>query len=106
MSGNPAAAGMTLLERAAVLYHGDFDWPGIAIARRIFDRGAGPWRFGRIDYLDAAGRLPADNRLGLSGRVQPTPWDEGLSAAMTAADVAVHEELTVDVLLSDLLARA
>jgi uncharacterized protein (TIGR02679 family) len=106
MSGNPAAAGMTLLERAAVLYHGDFDWPGIAIARRIFDRGAGPWRFGRIDYLDAAGRLPADNRLGLSGRVQPTLWDEGLSAAMTAADVAVHEELTVDVLLSDLLARA
>jgi uncharacterized protein (TIGR02679 family) len=102
MSGNPAAAGMTLLARTVVLYHGDFDWPGIAIARRIFDRGARPWRFGRMDYVDAVDRLPADNRLGLSGRTEATPWDEGLSAAMTAADVAVHEELTVDVLLSDL----
>jgi uncharacterized protein (TIGR02679 family) len=102
MSGNPAAAGMTLLARTVVLYHGDFDWPGIAIARRVFDRGARPWRFGRIDYVDAVDRLRTDNRLGLSGRPQVTPWDEGLSAAMTAADVAVHEELTVDVLLSDL----
>ena len=102
MSGNPAAAGMTLLARTAVLYHGDFDWPGIAIARRIFDRGAGPWRFGCMDYANAVDRLPAGNRLGLTGRTQATPWDEGLSAAMTAADVAVHEELTVDVLVSDL----
>jgi uncharacterized protein (TIGR02679 family) len=102
MSGNPATAGMTLLARTVVLYHGDFDWPGIAIARRIFDRGARPWRFGRMDYVDAIDHLPADNRLGLNGRPQATPWDEGLSAAMTAADVAVHEELTVDVLLSDL----
>ena len=102
MSGNPAAAGMTLLARTAVLYHGDFDWPGIAIARRVFDRGARPWRFGRTDYVDAVDRLPPDNRLTLSGRPRPTPWDEGLSAAMTAADVAVHEELTIDVLASDL----
>lgn len=102
MSGNPAAAGMTLLARTAVLYHGDFDWPGIAIARRIFDRGAHPWRFGCTDYLNAVDRLPADNRLGLSGPIQATPWDEALSATMTAADVAVHEELTVDILLSDL----
>lgn len=102
MSGNPAAAGMTLLARTVVLYHGDFDWPGIAIARRVFDRGARPWRFGRIDYVDAVDRLPTDNRLALSGRIQATPWDEGLSATMTAADVAVHEELTVDLLLSDL----
>lgn len=102
MSGNPAAAGMILLARTAVLYHGDFDWPGIAIARRIFYRGAHPWRFGRIDYLDAVDRLPADNRLGLSGPIQATPWDEALGATMMAADVAVHEELTVDMLLSDL----
>ena len=102
MSGSPAAAGMTLLARTVVLYHGDFDWPGIAIARRIFDRGAGPWRFGRLDYVDAVNRLPVGTRLGLSGRTEATPWDEGLSAAMTAANVAVHEELTVDVLLSDL----
>jgi uncharacterized protein (TIGR02679 family) len=102
MSGNPAAAGMTLLARTVVLYHGDFDWPGLAIARRIFDRGARPWRFGRSDYADAVDRLPAGHRLGLSGRIQATPWDEALSAAMAAANVAVHEELTVDVLLADL----
>lgn len=71
MSGNPAAAGMTLLARTVMLYHGDFDWPGIAIARRIFDRGARPWRFGRMDYVDAVDHLPADNRLGLSGRPRP-----------------------------------
>ena len=93
---------MILLARTAVLYQGDFDWPGIAIARRIFDRGAHPWRFRRIDYLDAVDRLPADNRLSLSGPIQATPWDEALGATMMAADVAVHEELTVDMLLSDL----
>ena len=93
---------MTLLARTVVLYHGDFDWPGIAIARRIFERGAGPWPFGRMDYVDAVNRLPIGTRLGLSGRTEATPWDEGLSAAMTAANVAVHEELTVDALLSDL----
>ena len=102
MSGNPAAVGMTLLARTVVLCHGDFDWPGIAIARRIFDRGARPWRFVRTDYVDAVDRLPADRRLGPGVRAQTAPCDEGLSAAMTAADVAVHEELTVDVLLSDL----
>lgn len=102
MSGNPAAAGMVLLKRTVVRYHGDFDWPGIAIARRIFERGARPWRFGRDDYVDAVDRLPAENRLGLSGRAEATPWDQGLCAAMTAADVAVHEEAIVDLLLADL----
>ena len=102
MSGNPAAAGMVLLKRTVVCYHGDFDWPGIAIARRIFERGARPWRFGRDDYVDAVDRLPAENRLSLSGRAEATPWDEGLHTAMTAADVAVHEEAIVDLLLADL----
>jgi uncharacterized protein (TIGR02679 family) len=102
MSGNPAAAGTALLGRTVVRYHGDFDWPGIAIARRVFDRGARPWRFGRADYADAVDCLPADSRLGLSGRAEATPWDEGLCAAMTAADVAVHEEAIVSLLLADL----
>jgi uncharacterized protein (TIGR02679 family) len=101
-SGNPAAAGMALLARTQVRYHGDFDWPGIAIARRIFERGARPWRFGRDDYVEAVERLPAERRLGLSGRIEATPWDERLSAAMTAADVAVHEEALLDLLLADL----
>jgi uncharacterized protein (TIGR02679 family) len=102
LSGNPAAAGVALLERTVVRYHGDFDWPGIAIARRIFVRGAGPWRFGREDYIDALARLPAEHRLGLNGAPEASPWDAGLCAAMTAANTAVHEETIVDVLLADL----
>jgi uncharacterized protein (TIGR02679 family) len=101
-SGNPASAGMILLMRTVVHYHGDFDWPGIGIARRTFDRGARPWRFKRDDYLEGIERLPAENRLGLSGRAEATPWDEALRPAMMAADVAVHEEAVVDVLLADL----
>ena len=99
LSGNPSAAGMALLGRTVVRYHGDFDWPGIAIARRVFERGAVPWRFGRDDYVEAVERLPADSRLGLSGRAEATPWDQELGEAMAAADVAVHEEAIVEVLL-------
>jgi uncharacterized protein (TIGR02679 family) len=101
-SGNPAAAGGILLARTVVHYHGDFDWPGVSIARRIFERGARPWLFGRDDYLGAVDRLPAENQLSLTGRAEPTPWDAGLSAAMAAVDVAVHEEAIVGTLLADL----
>jgi uncharacterized protein (TIGR02679 family) len=101
-SGNPAAAGMLLLARSAVRYHGDFDWPGIAIARRVIERGARPWRLGHADYRDAVDRLPAGGRLALTGRAEPTPWDEELSPVMTAANVAVHEEAIASLLLADL----
>jgi uncharacterized protein (TIGR02679 family) len=101
-SGNPAAAGSLLLGRAVVRYHGDFDWPGIAIARRIIDHGGQPWRLGCADYREAVERLPADRRLMLTGRAEATPWDRGLSPAMVAANVAVHEEAIVDLLLADL----
>jgi uncharacterized protein (TIGR02679 family) len=101
-SGYPAAVGSLLLNRLKVRYHGDFDWPGIAIARRIIARGATPWRLGHDDYLEAAERLPADHRLALSGRPETTPWDEHLQAVMIATDVAVHEEAIVDLLLADL----
>lgn len=101
-SGNPAAAGSLLLGRAVVRYHGDFDWPGIAIARRIIDQGAQPWRLGCADYCEALEHLPADRRLMLTGRAETTPWDSGLSPAMMAANVAVHEEAIVDLLLADL----
>jgi uncharacterized protein (TIGR02679 family) len=101
-SGNPAAAGSLLLDRIIVRYHGDFDWPGIAIARRIITRGATPWRLGHEDYLEAAARLPADHRLALTGRPEPTPWDERLHTVMLASDVAVHEEAIVDLLVADL----
>lgn len=101
-SGNPAAAGSMLLGRAVVRYHGDFDWPGIAIARRIIGQGAQPWRLGAADYREAVERLPSGRRLMLTGRAETTPWDSGLSPAMMAANVAVHEEAIVDLLLADL----
>ena len=101
-SGNPAAAGMLLLSRTAVRYHGDFDWPGIAIARRIIERNAQPWRFGHADYIEAVDHLRADRRLELTGRVEATPWDQELSPAMAATNVAVHEEAIVDLLVTDL----
>lgn len=101
-SGNPAVAGSLLLDRVVVRYHGDFDWPGIAIARRIIGRGAAPWRLGCDDYLEAVDRLPADRRLVLSGRPEATPWDERLRPAMAAKDVAVHEEAIIDILIADL----
>lgn len=101
-SGNPSAAGAMLLDRLEVRYHGDFDWPGIAIARRLIDRGVTPWRLGRADYLEGVDRLPTDRRLPLTGRVETTPWDDELQTAMLAADVAVHEEAMIDLLLTDL----
>jgi uncharacterized protein (TIGR02679 family) len=87
-----------------VRYHGDFDWPGIAIARRIIGQGAQPWRLGWADDREAVERLPAGRRLTLTGRAETTPWDSRLSPAMTADNVAVHEEAIVDLLLADLIA--
>lgn len=102
-SGNPSAAGSLLLGRTVVRYHGDFDWPGIAIARRIISQGAQPWRLGCADYREAVERLPVGRRLTLTGRAETTPWDSGLSPAMMADNVAVHEEAIVDLLLADLI---
>jgi len=92
-----------LQRRTVVRYHGDFDWPGIAIARRIIGQGAQPWRLGCADYREAVERLPVGRRLTLTGRAETTPWDSRLSPAMMADNVAVHEEAIVDLLLADLI---
>jgi len=108
-AGNPASAGWLVLRRlldadATVRYHGDFDWPGVAIAGRMFAAGAQPWRMGAADYLAAAASLPPDGRLELSGAPVATPWDGGLAAAMSRHRVAVHEESLLPALLADLTA--
>jgi hypothetical protein len=41
----------------------------------------------------------------LTGRAEATLWDPGLNPAMTAANVAVHEEAIVDLLLADMISR-
>lgn len=47
-------------------------------------------------------RLPADSRLGAERAGGSYAWDEGLGQAMAAADVAVHEEAIIDLLLAGL----
>ncbi|KQS69267.1 TIGR02679 family protein [Modestobacter sp. Leaf380] len=104
LQGNPSAAAALLVQGlasagAVVRYHGDFDWPGVAIAGRVFALGAAPWRFGAADYLDVAPALGVP----LTGRRTPTPWDPGLAEAMQSQGSAVHEEAVLEELLSDLV---
>ena len=82
-------------------YHGDFDWPGVAIANSVIKRHhASPWRMSAADYREAI-REDADH-VKLSGAPQPTPWDPDLAAAMIAAGRAVYEESVAGPLIADL----
>jgi uncharacterized protein (TIGR02679 family) len=105
LSGNPSAAGLALAARVSLHYHGDFDWPGIAIAGRHFAAGAQPWRMTASDYLSAVESQRPTARLTLTGHAEPTPWDHQLSPAMARLGVAVHEESIIDTLLTDLSPR-
>lgn len=103
IDGEPKTAARILLRQlrtagAQLLYHGDFDWAGIAIARRVMnDFGAQAWRFGALDYA----AITQEGR-PLSGRPGPSPWDEALSAAMQHRRLAFDEEALAELLLSDL----
>ncbi|MFJ2651886.1 TIGR02679 family protein [Streptomyces sp. NPDC087420] len=106
-SGNPSSAGWELVRRlvhddALVLYHGDFDWPGVGIAGRLFQAGARPWRMRAQDYLDALSLLPGDRTLPLTGEPAPTPWNPALADSMARQGYAVHEESQLGLLLADL----
>ena len=101
--GMPRTAVRILLEQltglgASLRYHGDFDWPGIAIANLVKVRhGATPWRMAARDYQEAA-----EGGTDLSGNPVVALWDEELEPAMRAWGRAVHEEHVLDELLSDL----
>ncbi|MDD9933427.1 MAG: TIGR02679 family protein [Myxococcales bacterium] len=102
VEGQPSAAASALMGAlrgagARLWYHGDFDWPGIRIARGVVERhGAVPWRLSTADYTGAHGALP------LTGARVEAPWDAALAAAMHARGIAVHEEAVVADLLVDL----
>ncbi len=82
-------------------YHGDFDWPGMAIANGIITRHrAQPWRLATADY-ETAIKHNADY-VSLAGTPQPTPWAPTLATAMTAHGRAVYEESVADDLIKDL----
>jgi uncharacterized protein (TIGR02679 family) len=110
-AGNPTVVVTALIARlvsdeADLRYHGDFDWPGVAIANRVIAAsGASAWRMGAADYEDALAAAGAGlvELLPLEGRPVAAVWDAGLTAAMERAGVAVHEEAMLDVLVADLL---
>lgn len=88
-----AAAGVSLH------YHGDFDWPGIAIANRIVQRHkATIWRMGSGDYeTHVRPDAPA-----LRGRVVEPEWDRELGAVMRHHGRVLHEETMLPALLDAL----
>lgn len=104
IEGQPATAARLLLGQLAaagaeLLYHGDFDWPGLTIANFVMrEHGAHPWRMGAADYL------AADETRGIELRGAPVvaTWDPGLTEAMQARGLVVHEEQVARTLLVDL----
>jgi uncharacterized protein (TIGR02679 family) len=103
--GMPAAAQRTLLTQLAragarLLYHGDFDWPGLRIANLVIRTfAAEPWRLGPADYA-----AYANNSTGqlLTGAPVAACWDASLAPTMQARGLAIPEEAVAATLLEDL----
>jgi uncharacterized protein (TIGR02679 family) len=84
---------------ATLRYHGDFDWPGIAIANRAVSRFAvEPWLMGAGDY---EGSVRGDAPELAGAPVEPC-WDAELGAAMRARGRCLHEETALTELLAAL----
>lgn len=104
--GMPAAAQRTLLHQlreagAMLRYHGDFDWPGIAIGNLVMRQfSATPWRFCARDYMTTATGIADGRTLGEASVA--AEWDTTLSAAMGSAGWAIDEEAVATELLRDL----
>jgi uncharacterized protein (TIGR02679 family) len=103
-SGVPGLVTTEVLQRLAacgarLAYHGDFDWPGIAMADRLVAQvGCRPWRMGTADYLRG---VRADGP-PLVGTPVAATWDARLRAEMLRHGRAVHEEAQLDELLEAL----
>jgi uncharacterized protein (TIGR02679 family) len=104
--GRPSAAFGQLADAVVggdgeLRYHGDFDWPGLAIASAVMRRhGARPWRMGACDYV-AGVRADAEH-VRLTGTPQPSPWDPELSEVMAKTGRVLYEEHVADTLIGDL----
>lgn len=105
--GMPAAAQRALLRQLAqagarLRYHGDFDWPGLAIGNHVMRTyGAGPWRFGAADYA-AAVRNAATRGRPLGASAVEAEWDGELAPVMRDCGQAVDEEAVAATLMADL----
>ena len=107
-NGNPSAAVRLPIDQvlgcgARLLYHGDFDAPGLAICARMHHAGLHPWRMDTHHYEAAVEMaladgvvLPVETR-----RVGATPWDPALESAMERAGRIVHEERLLDDIFGD-----
>lgn len=102
-SGRPSIAVVTLLRQlgtagAALAQHADFDSGGLSITNWLTARaGTTPWRMTAADYLAAV--AVRRDRVPISGRLPPSPWNPALREAMAEHGVAVHEEeIRADVL--------
>lgn len=109
--GNPTTVTLALLDaltasdHVQLAYHGDFDWPGLAIANRIMNRyPTRPWQFTAADYCEAVDKATSSGipRQPLTGRPTESPWDPALAEAMTEFGVSIHEEALIENLLPDL----
>jgi uncharacterized protein (TIGR02679 family) len=102
--GRPNLVVQELLTRArasdcSLTYHGDFDWPGIAMANAALTRfSAHPWLMSVSSYEAA----PAS--LALQGAPVEPLWDAELGSAMRNRGLAVHEEVVLPVMLDALMA--
>ena len=105
--GMPAAAQRALLSGlrqagATLLYHGDFDWPGVHIANHVIRTWqALPWRMASSDYEAAAGMAPSPISMLPPGDTTAI-WDPGLASAMRHHRVPIAEEAVAAHLLQDL----
>jgi uncharacterized protein (TIGR02679 family) len=105
--GMPAAAQDRLLSQLAqagalLLYHGDFDWPGLRIGNHMIrEYGAQPWHFATADYVSAVQKSPRPGRQ-LEGAMALATWDAELACAMQCHQLAIAEEGVADLLLRDL----
>lgn len=101
-SGQPngvVLAVMTRLREAGrrLRYHGDFDWPGIAIANRLVAvAGVEPWLMEAEDYERGLHRSAPP----LSGVAAQPCWSAELGAAMRGHGTVVHEETVLDDVLA------
>lgn len=101
-SGRPALVAQEVINRlvetdARMRYHGDFDWPGIAMANQLLSSaGATPWLMSAEDYRAAPATLV------LAGPSVEPLWDDELGAAMRDRGLVVHEEAVLMSLLAAL----
>jgi uncharacterized protein (TIGR02679 family) len=97
VDGHLGAAQRTILMQlktagADLRYHGDYDWPGIAIANNVIAKyGAVPWHFSAADYAAATASAP-QLAASLSGRPVIASWDADLTEAMTNIGTKIEEE--------------